>query len=288
MAGKVAVVTDTTACIPLKRAHKLGIKTVPIELIINGKAYKDGIDITPEEFYEILEKAETLPTTSGAIPTPYINVYKKLLEETQDIVCLTEPRKFSGMYGAAKLAAEMVQKENPKANITVLDCSSAAAGLGLTAIAAAEAAKSSKELSEVVKTAQDIMQKVNLFAYIDSLYYLVKGGRVPKVAYIANSFLQIKPVFTVHGGDAHNVALPRTEKGAFKELLRQMGKAAKAGSSLRVAIMHAAAPDRAARLEKAMKEIYNCRDIFITEFTPVMGVHTGPGVVGAAFYEYEG
>lgn len=285
MANKVVIVTDTTACIPSNRVRELGIKTVPIEFIFSGRVYRDGIDITPSQFYALLEETSVLPTTTGSVPGPYIEIYSEVLKEAKDILCITEPSKFSGMHNAAKFAARKVLEENPSAKIHVLDCSTAAAGLGLTAIAAAEAAKEGKTLPEVIQIAKDIMQRIRIFAYIDNLYYLVKGGRVPKIAHLANSFLQIKPVFTVYGGDAHNISLPMTESGASKELIRRITKAVKSGSTIKAAVMHAASPQRAVKLGKVLKENYKCRDIFITEFTPVMGVHTGPGVIGAAFYE---
>jgi len=118
---------------------------------------------------------------------------------------------------------------------------------------------------------------------LDTLHYLVKGGRVPQAAGLVNSVLKIKPVFTLNQGEAHTVALPRTVEGAMKHILSMMKEKVVSRQSLRVAVMHADAADRALELKNRISAQFDCSELFITEFTPVMGVHTGPGLVGVAF-----
>jgi len=124
---------------------------------------------------------------------------------------------------------------------------------------------------------------VNLFAYLDTLHYLVKGGRVPKAAALAGSLLQIKPIFTVSDGDAYPVTNARTNPGAIKCIIKIMEQKVAKGP-LHVAVMHADALDKAEALRNLISSQFDCAELFITEFTPVMGAHTGPGVIGAAFY----
>jgi len=284
MADKVAIVTDTTACIPQEQMARYNIELVPIELIFGDKVYRDGVDITPTEFYALLRQAEKLPTTAGSLPGPYLEAYGKANQRANDILCITESSKFSGMFNSARLAAEMAKKSLPNVTIRVLECTTAAAGMGLVALAADRAAASGKDLAQVDAVARRVMRKVYLFAFLDTLYYLVKGGRVPKAAGLANSILHLKPVFTVNGGDAHTVALPRTIQGAIRHLLKNMRKKVPRGQPVHVAVMHADALDRAQELKEQIASRFNCSELFITEFTPVMGVHTGPGVVGVAFH----
>jgi DegV family protein with EDD domain len=287
MTERVAIVTDTTACIPPEQVDALSIEVVPIQLIIDGKAYRDGIDITPSQFYELLAKAKKVPTTAGSLPEPYLEAYEKAARRAPSILCLTEPSRLSGMYNSALLAARLAGESLPGVTIEVLECSSAAAGLGLTVLAAARQAEAGKGLAEVASMTRELMRRVYLFATLDTLYYLVKGGRVPRVAGLANSVLHLKPVFSVNGGDAHNVALPRTTEGAMKKILEIMEKKIPRGRPVHVAVMHAAAPERAQELKDLIAKSFNTVELFITEFTPVMGVHTGPGLVGAAFYAEE-
>jgi len=278
------IVTDTTACIPKEQVEKYGIEVVPIELIFGDRVYRDGIDISPTEFYALLRQAKKLPTTSGSLPGPYLKAYHNASRGAAGILCITESSKFSGMFNSAKVAREMAKNDLHNAVIEVLECTTAAGGMGLVALAAAKAAASGKSLAEVVGIARSMGQRVTLFAMLDTLDYLVKGGRVPKAAGLVNSLLQIKPVFTVNQGDAYTVALPRTTRSAIKRILKLTAQSVVKGQPLHVAVMHADALKKAIALRDRIASEFDCAELFITEFTPVMGVHTGPGVIGIAFY----
>ena len=284
MANEVAIVTDTTACIPREQVEQYAIELVPIDVIFGDKVYRDGIDITPAEFYALLKQADTLPTTSGSLPGPFVEAYRKASQRASSILCITISAKFSGMFNSAQLAIEMTREDLTDVVIEVLECTTAAVGQGLVVLAAAKAAASGKSLAEVVDTARSVMQRVNLFATLDTLHYLVKGGRVPKAAALASSLLKIKPIFTVSDGEAHPVTNVRTNPGAMKRLLKIMGQKVVKGQPLHVAVMHADALDRAIAFRNQISSRFDCAELFITEFTPVMGVHTGPGVIGVAFY----
>ena len=281
---KVAVITDSIACLTKELVEQYGIRIVPISFYFGDKVYRDGIDISPAEFYALLKQAEKLPTTSGSLPGPFLEAYRKASQRASSILCITESSKFSGMFNSARMAIEMAKEALPNVVIEVLECTTAAAGQGLCVLAAAKAAALGKSLAEVVDTARSVMQRVNLFATLDTLHYLVKGGRVPKAAALASSLLKIKPIFTVSDGDAYPVTNVRTNPGAMKRILKIMEPRVVKGWPLHVAVMHADALDRAKELMGEISPRLDCAELFITEFTPVMGVHTGPGVVGVAFY----
>jgi len=284
MSGNVVIVTDTTACIPQEKVEQYNIELVPIELIFGDMVYRDGIDITPAQFYSLLQQVDKLPTTSGSLPTPYLEAYRRASLRTDSIVCITESSKFSGMFNSARLAMEMAKEELPDLKIELIECTTAAAGQGLVALAAATAAKAHKNLAEVTSIAREIMSRVYLFASLDTLKYLVKGGRVPQAAALFNSLLNIKPVFAVNGGEAHTLALPRSTDSAIRRILKLMKSKIGKGESIHAAVMHANVIERARLLKERIASRFRCAEIFITEFTPVMGVHTGPGVIGVAFY----
>ncbi len=281
---KVAIVTDTTACVPPQRVAEYDIEIVPVELIFENKSYRDGIDITPAQFYALLKQAEKLPTTSASSPDPYYHAYLNASRKAENIFCLTEPARFSAMFNSARIAVDMAKITIPRVRIEVLECTTAAAGQGLVALATAQAAASGKDLNEVIKIARDIMSRVNLFATLDTLHYLVKSGRVPQAAALVNSLLKIKPVFTINSGEAHTVALPRSTVSAIKYVLNAMARKIVKGRPLHVAVMHANALSQATDFKERIAKRFDCTELFITEFTPVMGVHTGPGLVGVAFY----
>ena len=284
MADKVAIVTDSTACIPREQVVEYAIELVPIELVFGDKVYRDGIDISPSEFYALLRQAEKLPTTSGSLPGPFLEAYRQASQRASSILCITESSKFSGMCNSARVAIEMAKEALPDVVIKVLECTTAAAGQGLVVLAAARVATLGESLTKVIETAKGVMPRVNLFATLDTLYYLAKGGRVPKVAALAGSLLRIKPIFTINNGDAYLVTNARTTRGAMKHILKIMGQKIVKGQPLHVAVMHADALDKAIALREQISSQFGCAELFITEFTPVMGVHTGPGVIGVAFY----
>lgn len=260
---------------------------VPVPLIINENTYRDGIDITPTEFYAMLRKSKKMPTTSASSPTPYLEAFQTASRNAHNILCLTEPAKFSAMYNSARTAVEMAKNTLHDVTIEVIECTTAAAGQGLVALAAARVAALDKPLEEVLKIVNNVMSKVNLFATLDTLHYLARSGRVPQAAALVNSILSLKPVFTLNHADPHTVALPRTMKSAIDRILKLMYTAVRKGQQLHVAVMHADAITEATTLKDRITSQFECKEIYITEFTPVMGVHTGPGLVGVAFYGEE-
>jgi DegV family protein with EDD domain len=284
---RVAIVSDTTACLLPEQVREYDIEVVPVALIVEDKVYRDGIDISPADFYALLRHVKKLPTTSGSSPAPYLEAYEKASKKAESIVCITEPSGFSAMFNSAKLAMEMARTALTGVVIEVIECATAAAGLGLVTLAAARAAASGKTLKEVIDIAKHIMSRVSLFAMLDTLHYLVKGGRVPQAAALVNLVLQIKPVFTLNQGEAHTIALPRNVESAMKHILAMMEGKVVTGQPLHVAVMHTDAADRALELRNRIAAHFDCSELFITEFTPVMGVHTGPGLVGVAFYSDE-
>jgi DegV family protein with EDD domain len=284
---KVAIVTDTTACVPPEQVSRYNIEVVPIQLIVDNKTYRDGIDIKPTEFYALLRQAKKTPTTSSSSPDHYLEAYRRASLRASSILCLTEPSKFSAMFNSARIAADMARETLRNTTIEILDCTTAAAGLGLVALAAAKAAALDKPLEAVKEITRNIMSRVNLLATLNTLQYLARSGRVPQAAAMVNSILNIKPVFSLNHADAHTVALPRTMKSAINRMLKLMKTMVKKGRALHVAVMHADALEEAESFKNRISTQFECREIFITEFTPVMGVHTGPGLIGVAFYGEE-
>jgi DegV family protein with EDD domain len=284
---KVAIVTDTTACVPPDLVVKYGIEVVPIQLIIDNKAYRDGIDIKPTEFYTLLRQAKKTPTTSSSSPDNYLTAFRQASLKAPNILCLTEPSKFSAMYNSASIAADIARETLRDTTIEIIDCTTAAAGQGLVVLAAARVAAAGNSLETVKKTALNVMGKVKLLATLDTLQYLARSGRVPQAAAMVNNILNIKPVFSLNHSDARTVALPRSMKSAVKRMLKLMQSMIKKRRPLHVAVMHADALEQAEALKNKISTQFECREIFVTEFTPVMGVHTGPGLIGAAFYEEE-
>jgi DegV family protein with EDD domain len=280
-------VTDTTACVPPEHVSRYDIEVVPIQLIIDNKAYRDGIDIKPTEFYALLRQAKKTPTTASSSPDFYFEAFRRASQKASSVLCLTEPSKFSALFNSARLAAEIARETLRNTTIDVLDGTTAAAGLGLVALAAAKAAVLDKPLEVVKEIALKVMSQINLLASLDTLQYLARSGRVPQAAAMVNSIFNIKPIFSLNHADAHTVALPRTMKSAINRMIKLMKPLVKKGLPLHAAVMHADALEQAETFKNKINAQFECQELFITEFTPVMGVHTGPGLIGVAFYGEE-
>jgi DegV family protein with EDD domain len=287
MSNKVAIVTDSTACIPQDLASQLGIEVVPSIFIFGDQSFRDGVDMTTSEFYTRLRKSTKLPTTSGSLPLAYLEAYRKVGRKANNIVCITISSELSGMASSALIAKRMAETSLPDVKIEIIDSGTAAGAQGLVVLAAARAARAGKNFMEVIGQTKAVMQKVYLFAMLDTLNYLVKGGRAPKAAAIASSILKIKPIFTINSGKATPVAKIRTTQRALVHMVKILENKMVKGLPLHVMVMHADAKENARTLANQIQEKITPQEIRLCEFTPVMGVHTGPGLVGVAFYSGE-
>ena len=283
---KVAIVTESVACLPKDLAKKYGVLVVPLPVIIGGQVYYDGVDITPGEVYELQRKRKVLPTTSAASPSEIIQVYRTASEKANAILHLSLSSKFSMTFDSARQAKEMAKEAIPGVEIEVLDTRTAAGAQGFLVLAAAQVAASGGSLTQAIQAVEQLAPKVHIFITVDTLHFLAKGGRVPKAAAWAGSLLSIKPILQVAEGEALPFERIRTKPKAIKRLLEIMEKRA-GQKGVHVNLMHAGVPEEAEELKKQLLARFDCAELYVTEFTPVMGVHTGPGLVGLAFYSEE-
>ena len=280
----VAIVTDSTSCLPQEEVERYGIEVVPVKLVYEGRVYRDGQDLTPEEFYRLLREARKLPTTSPASPGDYLEVFRRVGEKARSILCISVSAKLSGMFDSARAAVELARESLPRTAIQVLDSGTAAMAQGFVVLAAARAARAGKGLQEVMETATRIMPRVELVAVLDTLHYLARGGRVPKVAVWATSLLQIKPILILSGGEVGLLERVHTRKRALSRLVVIMREKVGEKRPLHVSVFHANALGDALALREEIIREFQPQELYLTQFTSVMGVHTGPGVVGLAYY----
>ena len=284
--AKVAIVTDSSACLPGELVSKYQIEIIPMEFVHEGKVYRDQIDITPVQFYELLARAKELPTTSAPSPGTYFEVFRKVVERAKAILVVTPSATLTHAFDSAKAAAQISKETMPDVAIEVLDCGTAAGAQGLLVLASARAeARENKSLSQVAEVARNLMHKVHLIAFIDTLHYLVKSGRVPQLVDWANSLLKIKPIFELQplGKGATPLNKTRTKPKAIEQLIELVRE--RAGKNpVHCIVMHTNVLEEAEKLKERMITEFNCVEAYVVDFTPVMGVHTGPGLLGAAFY----
>ena len=278
-AQRVGIVTDSAASMPPGG----GPLVVPMRLILDGEELRDGLDLTPTEFYRRLRSLDQTPTTSAPSPQGFLDRFEEAAERFSSVLCVTVSPSFSSTYAAARIAVDTARERLPGLEIDLLDSGSAAGGEGLVVLAAQKAADAGGSLPEVREAAGRVARRVSLLAYLDTLYYVWKGGRVPMLAYAGSALLGLKPVLEMADGRVRNIARPRTRRRAGERLLRLMGE--RVGSApVHVNVMHGDALGEAEEMRREIERRFDCREICVTEFSPVMGAHTGPGLVGAAFW----
>ncbi|MBN2463287.1 MAG: DegV family protein [Dehalococcoidia bacterium] len=282
---KVAVVTDSVSCLPQEILEKYDICVVPLEIVYEGRSYRDGIDITPNEVYKIMRKKENLPTTSTASAGDFLSAYRQMSQKAESVLCITLTSLQSKTFDAALTAREIAREEIPEANIEVFDSRSVAGALGFIVREAARVANDGGGLTETIETAREMMGKVNFLAMLDTLYYLARLGRIARAAAWVGSVLDMKPVLEHNPavGETMPVARPRTRRMAVERMLKIM--ADRMGDSrVHVVVQHADEMDDARKLAAEIESRFKCVEMSITEFAPVMGVHTGPGLLAIGFY----
>ena len=275
----VVVVTDSAASLPPGG----GPLIVPMQLVLDGEELRDGLDLTATEFYRRLPSLNETPTTSGPSPQGFLETFEDAARRFSSILCVTVSPAFSSTFAAARIAIETARETLPGLEIELLDSGSAAGGEGLVVIAAQRAAEAGGTLREVREAAERVARRVSLLAYLDTLYYVWKGGRVPMIAYAGSALLGLKPVLEMTNGRVRNVARPRTRRRAGQRLLKLMGE--RVGSApVHANVMHGDALREAEEMRREIEERFDCREICVTEFSPVVGAHTGSGLLGAAFW----
>lgn len=281
------MVTDSVACLPKELVDKYAIKIVPISLIIEGRVYKDGVDITPTEVYRFLtSNNKNNPTTSSPTPGDFIQVYRELSKSAEGIVCITLCSDISMMFDSATKANLMAEEEKLPVSINLVDSRTAGGAQGFVALAAARAAASGKDLAEVTRTAELMIPKVNMIGVLDSLYYLARAGRIPKVAAWAGSMLKINPILTFAQDGIGMLERARTKPRGVNRLVEIMHERTR-DKPVHVNISHANVATEAERLKERVESEFRCAELFVTDFAPTMGVQAGPGTLTLAFYSEE-
>jgi DegV family protein with EDD domain len=240
------------------------------------------VDITPSEAYELFLKEPDTFKSSAASPEECLQAYRNASQRAKNILFVTVSAKLSATYSSALDAKELASTALPGISIEVLDSLSATPSQGFVALAAARAAAEGKDLPEVIRTAEDVRDRVNAIILLDTIRHVYRSGRIPKIASQIGSALNIKPILTV-SEVVHFSGVVRNRQQGIERLLQMMRE--KIGDKpVHVAVTHAYALDEAEKLKSRIASEFNCAELLLTEFSPVMGYACGTGTVGAAFY----
>lgn len=279
---KVAIVTDSSACLSGTLAASAGVEVVPVEMILEGRVYRDGLD-DAGDFYRLLREARTLPKTSAPSPGQFLQAFRRARERAPSILCITLPANLSSLHNASQQAVALAAEQMPGLRIRTIEAGAVAAGQGLIVLEAARAAMDGQELDQVESLVADLGPRVHFFAALDTLEFLARGGHVPKVAAWLGNVMGIRPILTAPGGDVRRITQARSRRAALARILNLMEERNPKGAPIRVLVMHADALSEAQALAEQVRQRFPCEELHVTQFTPVMGAHSGPGVLGVAF-----
>ena len=269
----VAIVTDSVADLPPQVAEKFGITVVPLVVRFGTDLYRDGLDITPDQFYERLRTSKALPATSVPPPGAFADAYDKLAEKTNEILVISLTSKLSATYQVALQAIGLMKK---KCRVEVLDSQWAIMCQGFIAIAAARAAQSGASLDEVLAVARNTMHRVGMLAAFDTLEYLERGGRIGKAQAFLGSLLKVNPIIGLKDGEVYPHARERSRAKAIDRLYNFVTSFSNVEG---LAVEYAIDLDEANRLAQRLQSKYPQVPIYLSRTSPVIGTHTGPGLI---------
>lgn len=269
----VKIITDSTSDIGHELAESLGITVVPIYLRFGDKVYRDGVDLTNEEFYRMLESSPEHPATSQPPPEDFMKVYGESSKKADGIISIHISSKISGTYNSALLAASKINSSCP---IEVVDSKFNSGGLALVVLEAARLAKSGFGMSEIMGKVKETIEHVKMLGMFDTVKYLNFSGRVKQMILSAASILNIRLLLTFHDGDIARAGMART----FDKGMEKLAEFVKHNSGIKeLLIVHSMVPEKAHQLKERVSEFIDKSKIMILHLGAGLGVHGGPGVL---------
>jgi DegV family protein with EDD domain len=277
------IVTDSGVdlILPSETKSDLGIHTVPLVVTLDGQSYREGVDIEPGEFYEMLAASGSLPVTSQPSAGDFAETYRKLAASDPDILSIHMTSGLSGTFNSALTGAELV----PEANVTHVDTKTLSAAAGWQVEAAARAAKAGWSIQQILALIERISAASDSVYTLKELKYLIHGGRISHMKGLIASVLNIKPLIGVEkvNGTYVQIGQVRSFNAAVKGLVERMTQEHKPGSTMRVQVLHAQNPDGAGLLRDLVDRQFDCTWFPPGPISLVLGAHTGPSMVGVAY-----
>ncbi len=278
--AKIAIITDSTAYLEKKYVKKHNIQVIPLNLHWDGDTFKDGVDITPDEFYDRLKTSSTLPTTSQPTYGDFQVIFKKYASDYDGIIVALLSSGISGTVDSALMA----QKSFEDIPVEVIDTKTTSGGLAIVVKAIAAAVDSGKSLDETAALARAIAAQICTYFVVDTLKYLHKGGRIGGASRYFGTALNIKPILYLNEeGKIEALEKVRTKKKAVKRLLELAVEKA-AGEKCYVGIFQAQALKEAEAMRDEIQQMLDCYEVGIYQLSPVIGTHVGPGSLGISVH----
>ncbi len=279
MANKVAIVSDSTAYLPQDWVSNYNIKVAPSVVIWDGDELRDWYDIKADEFFTRLAKSNSLPTTSQPTPAYFKGIYEELLEDGYDILGVHISHKLSGTFASAEQARQMF----PNANIENIDTLSVSMGEGWPLLMAVKAIEAGKSLQECKQIVEEASRFTDIVLTVETLEFLHRGGRIGGATRLLGTALNFKPILEVSDGRIEPLERVRTRKKSLNRLVELAIQRVGERRPVYMSTIHANAREDAEIVLEKIAEVLPLKHRVVTDVSPTVGVHTGPGTVGVVF-----
>lgn len=278
---KIALVTDSTADLTEEIQKEYDIHVIPLKVRFGNREYYDH-EITSEEFYRRLVQEQELPQTSQPTPDEFASLYRNLLEEYNEIISIHISSGLSGTLNSANLIKEKMQEK-----IHIIDSKNISLGMGLMVMQAAKDIREGLNALQIVEKLTSVRKNIETLFTLNTLEFLQKGGRIGKVHSLLGSFLNIKPVVRVgDDGIYHTYTKARSQRKALQAMVTAFQELTRGRKRVQLAVAHGDAFPAGQYLKETLENAFGLKTAVFTQVGPVIGVHTGPGTVGAAI-QYE-
>ena len=275
----IMIVTDSTSEISQKEAAKQNIAVVPLKSVFGEKEYLEGIDLTPEEFYLKLSQSKELPTTSQPAPFDFEQVFLRSLEAGDQIIVITLASSVSGTYQSACIA-----REKCGGDIWIIDSGAVTLALQILVQMAVSLREFGKRAEEIVDIIEKEKNSVCLFAAVDTLEYLYKGGRLSRTSALAGTLLRVKPLISFNKGEIKVIGKVMGQKKSYNELLQFVDNAGGIDYTKPFAIGYTGDHGRFIDFEQECRKYFEGRAPIVGCIGSVIGTHAGPGAAAIAFF----
>jgi DegV family protein with EDD domain len=276
----VVVVTDSAADLPQEWLQAFDIQMVPLILTMGNKSWRDRVDITPPQFYELLRNSSDFPKTSQPNASTFQELFVQLSQQVEKICAVLVSSDLSGTVSAARTAKANL----PDLDIQIVDSRGVSMMQGFTVLAAARAAAQGLALGQVAAAARAMIGKAHIYFIVDTFEYLYRGGRIGAVSRLLGSALNIKPVLEIADGVAKPAGQVRTRRKALARVIELLEQQAEQGGQAHMAVVNVAAAEEAQDFRRQLEERFQPVEMISTDCSPVLGAHVGPGTIGVAYH----
>jgi DegV family protein with EDD domain len=271
----IGVVTDSTADLRPELQARFGLSVVPLIVNWDGKTFRDKLDLTTADFYQRLRTSKTLPKTGAPSLAAFEAAFREQLKQHAAVISVNLASKLSGTYEVARKAAQSVDPQK----ISVVDSGSVSVCLGWLAEMAATSAQQGLEPAAIVERLEEARGRMRIFALVETLEFLQRGGRIGRAAALAGTLLSVKPILSIRDGEVAPVERVRTMNGALRRMVELV---VGLGPVERLGVMDGDAATNATEVARQLQTHYPDLTIDRGELGPVVGTHGGPGVIGVA------